>query len=176
MDSNLFSFELVDEYTPEIVIKKELKQIEEATKHYVTGELSEYQGEIHSYTKEVGFSAAIKALQESKTIDVDIQEELGELSNESHRYEVFLKVRFMDNYKYRLMFVDYGAVSYPVTIILNEELAEEYSETVRDYFLIDSMKELENLLNKVINSRKLHRIIQNLINESIRRENTKKNE
>ena len=174
MDSNLFSFELVDEYTPEIVIKKELKQIEEATKHYVTGELSEYQGEIRSYTKEVGFSAAIKALQESKTIDVDIQEELGELSNENHRYEVFLKVRFMDNYKYRLMFVDYGAVSYPVTIILNEELAEEYSETVRDYFLIDSMKELENLLYKVINSRTLHRIIQNLINESIRRENTKK--
>ena len=76
----------------------------------------------------------------------------------------------MDNYKYRLMFVDYGAVSYPVTIILNEELAEEYSGTMNDSFLIDSMKELEDLLERVINSQALLRIIQNLINESIRRE------
>ena len=76
----------------------------------------------------------------------------------------------MDNYKYRLMFVDYGAVSYPVTIILNEELAEEYSGTMNDSFLIDSMKELEDLLERVINSQALLRIIQSLRKESIRRE------
>lgn len=170
MDSNTFSFELVDKYTPEQVIRNKIKQIDEATKCYVMGEISDYNGEIRSYTKEVGIGFALKAFQEPQTINVDIQEDLGELTDERHRYEVYLKVKFMDNYKYRLMFVDYGAVSYPVTIILNEELAEEYSGTMNDSFLIDSMKELEDLLERVINSQALLRIIQNLINESIRRE------
>ena len=173
MDSTSFTFELVDKNTPEQVIRNEIRQIEEATKHYVIGEISEYNGEIYSYTKEVGLGVALREIQATKTIDVDIQDELGELSDEKHRYEVYLKVKHMDNYKYRLMFVDYGAVSYPVTIILNEELAIEYSGRMNDSFLIGSMKELHNLVDKVINSKTLLNIIQNLINESLRRERAK---
>lgn len=173
MDNTSFSFDLVDKYTPEQVIRNEIRQIEEATKHYVIGEMSEYNGEIYSYTKEVGLGVALRAIQASNTIDVDIQDELGELTDERHRYEVYLKAKNMDNYKYRLMFVDYGAVAYPVTIILNEELAVEYSGRMKDSFLIGSMKELHNLLDKVINSKTLLNIIQNLINESLRRERAK---
>lgn len=44
----------------------------------------------------------------SETIKVDIQEDLGEQSKEDHRYEVFLTVKGLEHYRYRLMFVDYG--------------------------------------------------------------------
>ena len=76
----------------------------------------------------------------------------------------------MDNYKYRLMFVDYGAVAYPVTIVLNDVLAEEYCDQRKDSFSIDSMKELQELMDIIINSQTLFKLIQSLINESIRRE------
>ena len=53
----------------------------------------------------------------------DIQDDLGEQSKEDHRYEVFLTVKGLEHYRYRMMFVDYGAISYPATIVLNEMLA-----------------------------------------------------
>ena len=170
MDKNEFSFELTDKNTPEEVIRKSIEQIGEATKQYVIGVVSKYSGHIYSYTKQVGLAAGLKAIQTSGTIDVDIQDELGEISEESHRYEVYLSVKNMENYKYRLMFVDYRAVAYPVTIVLNEEIAEEFSSQKRDAFSIDSMQELEDLLNKIINSPTLFKLIQSLIYESLRRE------
>ena len=110
----------------------------------------------------------------SETIKVDIQEDLGEQSKEDHRYEVFLTVKGLEHYRYRLMFVDYGAISYPVTIVLNEMLAIEYSGRRNDIYYIDSMKELENMLDVVINSESMIDFIQKLINESLRQKKEKK--
>lgn len=110
----------------------------------------------------------------SETIKVDIQEDLGEQSKEDHRYEVFLTVKGLEHYRYRLMFVDYGAISYPVTIVLNEMLAIEYSGKRNDIYYIDSMKELENMLDVVINSESMIDFIQKLINESLRQERVEK--
>ena len=72
------------------------------------------------------------------------------------------------------MFVDYGAISYPVTIVLNEMLAIEYSGRRNDIYYIDSMKELENMLDVVINSESMIDFIQKLINESLRQERVEK--
>lgn len=110
----------------------------------------------------------------SETIKVDIQEDLGEQSKEDHRYEVFLTVKGLEHYRYRLMFVDYGAISYPITIVLNEMLAIEYSGRRNDIYYIDSMKELENMLDVVINSESMIDFIQKLINESLRQERVEK--
>lgn len=110
----------------------------------------------------------------SETIKVDIQEDLGEQSKEDHRYEVFLTVKGLEHYRYRLMFVDYGAISYPVTLVLNEMLAIEYSGRRNDIYYIDSMKELENMLDVVINSESMIDFIQKLINESLRQERVEK--
>ena len=114
-------------------------------------------------------AATLSSIQtKSETIKVDIQEDLGEQSKEDHRYEVFLTVKGLEHYRYRLMFVDYGAISYPVTIVLNEMLAIEYSGKRNDIYYIDSMKELENMLDVVID------FIQKLINESLRQERVEK--
>ena len=175
MDKTKFSFDLVDKYTPEDVIKKSLVQINDATQGYVKGNIEEYCGPIRSYTKQTGLAATLSSIQtKSETIKVDIQEDLGEQSKEDHRYEVFLTVKGLEHYRYRLMFVDYGAISYPVTIVLNEMLAIEYSGKRNDIYYIDSMKELENMLDVVINSESMIDFIQKLINESLRQERVEK--
>ena len=166
MDKTKFSFDLVDKYTPEDVIKKSLVQINDATQGYVKGNIEEYGGPIRSYTKQTGLAATLSSIQtKSETIKVDIQEDLG---------EVFLTVKGLEHYRYRLMFVDYGAISYPVTIVLNEMLAIEYSGKRNDIYYIDSMKELENMLDVVINSESMIDFIQKLINESLRQERVEK--
>jgi len=172
MDKTKFTFELVDKHTPDIVIKNTLKQIEEATRGYVVGKVEEYDGPIYSYTKKVGIAAALDSLQSaSETVKVDIQDKLGEQSDEKHRYEVFLTVKGLEHYKYRMMFVDYNAISYPVTIVMNEKLAIEYSGRMNDTFCVDSMKDLEDMMNEVINSDTMVAFVQKLINESLRKEN-----
>lgn len=171
MDKSKFTFELVDKYTPVEVIKKSLAQIDDATQGYVMGNIEEYSGPIYSYTKQTGLMAAMSSLQtRSETIKVNIQDDLGEQSTESHRYEVFLTVKGLEYYKYRLMFVDYGAISYPVTIVLNEMLALEYSGKWKEIYSLDSMNDLQDMLDIVINSGSMIAFIQKLINESLRQE------
>lgn len=167
MDKNTFSFDLLDRDTPEVVIKRSLEQIAEATQGYVNGNIEEYSGEISTYTKRSGIAAISRSLE---AITVDIQEDLGEQDGEKHRFEVFLTVKDLKHYKYRMMFVDYGTISYPVTIVMNEALAIEYCGKRKDTFLIESMKELETMLDVIINSNTMVNLIQSLINESLRKE------
>lgn len=175
MDKRTFTFDLLDKYTPDVVIENSLKQIEEATQGYVIGEIKEYGGPISSYTKTVGLASALGALQTtSETVRVDIQKDLGEQDKENHRYEVFLTVKDLAHYKYRMMFVDYGAVSYPVTIVLNDTLAVAYSGKRTDTFHIGSMADLEDMLSAIFNSDTMISLLQNLINESLRQEIKKK--
>ncbi len=56
------------------------------------------------------------------------------------------------------MFVHHGTLSYPVTIVM------------KDIFWIESMKDLEELMSRVINSDTMVSLIQKLINESLRQE------
>lgn len=71
-----------------------------------------------------------------------------------------------------MMFVDYGAISYPVTIVMDEKLAIEYSGKRMTAFPINSMKELEDMLDRVINSDTMIFLIQKLIDEALRQEST----
>lgn len=114
-------------------------------------------------------AAGLGALRNG-TIHVDIQNELGEQTNKRNRFEVFITAKGLEHYKYRLMFVDYGTISYPVTIVMNEELAVEYSGRRNDRFLIGSMKELEEMMNVIMNSDTMIALLQNLINEALRQE------
>lgn len=74
----------------------------------------------------------------------------------------------MEKYKYRMMFVDYKSVSYPVTIVLNDDLVTEYRSTYDDTFQLRSVKEVQDMMEQIINSGTLTRLIQSLISEAIR--------
>lgn len=167
MNKEMFSFELLDKYPAEIVIRKILKQIEEATSGYVIGNIEQYDGSIFSYTKRNGLASLQTALE---PVNVNIQDDLGEQSIENYKFEVFLTVKRLEHYRYRMMFVEYGSVAYPVTIVMNEALAIEYSDKRGFVFRVNSMKNLEDMLNTIINSQTMVDLIQNLIYESLRQE------
>ena len=167
MNKETFTFELIDKYPPEVVIRNMLKQIEEATRGYVIGNIEKYSGPIFSYTKGGGWTSLQIALQPT---EVDIQNNLGAQGTENYRFEVFLTVKGLEHYRYRMMFVSYGTVAYPVTIVMNESIAIEYSGKRNTIFDIESMKELECMLDVIINSKTMISLIQGLINESLRQE------
>ena len=121
MNTETFSFELLDKDKPEIVIKNSLRQIDEATRGYVKGNIEKYDGQIRSYKKNLGL--VIPTLQ--KEVTIDIQKDLGEQNNEDYKFEVFLTVKGLEHYKYRVMFVNHGTLSYPVTIIMNDTIMKK---------------------------------------------------
>lgn len=170
MTSDVFSFELADKDAPDVVVGRLIEQIDEATRGYVQANIAEYDGPIQSYVKRTGLFSAIEAFQ-TTTDTVDIQQDLGEQSEEHHRYEVYLSVAGLEHYKYRILFMDYGAISYPLIIVLNEMLAVEYTGQKKDIFSINTMKELEEMIDGIINSKIMIKLIQSLINESLRQKN-----
>lgn len=171
MNKEKFTFELIDKYAPEVVIRNWLKQIEEETKGYVIGNIERYDGPIYTHTKRGGGLAAVLGTIQPVSETVDIQQDLGEQDPEQNKFEVLLTVKGLEHYKYRMMFVDYGTISYPVTIIMNEDLAVAYSGRRKDIFIIESMKKLEEMMDVIINSDMMVSFIQSLINESLRQEN-----
>jgi len=170
MDKGMFSFDLLSRERPNITIGNSLKQIEQATNGYVIGNIAKYDGPIYSYTKEKT-EGLLAGLQPTKTtVKVDIQKKLGEQNSEQNRFEVFLTVKGLEHYKYRMMFVDYCDIAYPVTIVMDEALAAEYNGRRNYIFKINSEKELEEMLDVVINSNTMISLIQLLIDESLRQE------
>ncbi len=167
MNKETFTFELLDKYPPEVVIRNIIQQIEEATNGYVIGNIEQYNGPIYSYTKNTGLSSLQTVLE---PVNVDIQADLGAQGVENYRYEVFLTVKGLEHYRYRMMFVEYGSVAYPATIVMNEALAIEYSNKRSFMFKVGSMKALEDMLDTIINSETMVSLIQSLINESLRQE------
>lgn len=171
MDSSVFSFELVDSKMPKRVIENSLESIEMATKGYVHGKIEPYSGEIYPYTKKNALASVMKPFE---PVEVDIQKKLGEVDPQTYKYEVFLTVKGLSHYKYRLMFIEYSEISYPVTVVLNEDVVENdlidsfFSTRYKMTFEIDSMQELERMMEAVLNSDIVIRRIQSLINEAMR--------
>ena len=168
MDKSKFTFELVDTLTPDTVIRNAIKQIEEVTEGYVSGVIDTYDGPIHNYTKITGWAAAVSALQKSSEVSVDIQESLGEQDNEDHRFEVYLSAKALKHYKYRIMFLQFGTVSYPAQVVMN--LATVCLGKFKNTLEVETMAELEELINAILGSEIMIKLIQSLINESLRKE------
>ena len=169
-----FNFDLVDRLTPDKVIEDKLKELVEVTKGYVEGKIEPYSVLIFSYdyTKRTGLANLNLYQNSEETVHVDIQDKLGEQNNEEKKFEVYLKVKGIENYKYRMMFVEYGTVSYPATVVLNADIAAEYGSGRRNTIVkLNSMLEIQELLNKIFESGMMMELIQNLINEAIRQEN-----
>ena len=170
MKKENFSFELIDTLTPDVVIQEAIKQIEEATDGYVRGNIQPYEGPIQDYKERAGWVVALNTLQASKEVEVSIQNDLGELECESHKYEVYLSAKELKNYKYRIMFIEYGTVSYPVQIVLNDDIANECLGKFKNIFQVETMADLEELINKILESEVVIKLLQSIIYESLRKQ------
>ena len=125
-----------------------------------------YDGKTTSYVKTNGLLEMTMAVNTGKK--VDIQDFLGEQSNVENKYELFLSVQGLDYYKYRIMFLNYRAISYQVQVVLNEDIAEAYNGKKQYVYDIASMDELRCMFETIINTEYFTELLQSLIYESMR--------
>ena len=126
-----------------------------------------YEGQTKSYVKKNNLWAATEAFNKVEET-VDIQDVLGEQSGIDNKFEVFLSVKGLEYYKYRIMFLRYGAIAYPVEVVLNEDIAEAYNGKKQYIYDVDSMEELKTMFETIINTDFCTNLIQSLIYESMK--------
>lgn len=155
-------FSDIDLTAPEKVISEILTQLTEETRGIICGNVSAYSGHVMSYTK-AGFSS-LAAVIGNADQEIDIQSDLGKIGQETHKFECYLYTPEYDKYKYRVFFVKYDTSNYPVSIILEESVARSISTGNSGYVIsCDTREELEELVYRVFNSKKLISVMQELI-------------
>lgn len=75
-----------------------------------------------------------------------------------------------------IMFLRYGAIAYPVEVVLNEDIAEAYNGKKQYIYDVDSMEELKTMFETIINTDFCTNLIQSLIYESMRQSRKDKSE
>lgn len=161
--NNMFAFQIDKNSTyrtPKDIIEEQCKFLKEMTDDYVIGKVNDYSGQIQNYTEPGLADSALVISQAFSGKTVDIQSKLGELSDGTFTYDFFLSSKYTPNYVYRIMFLRHGITPYPVTLVLDEEVATQIN-----YFseiTCNSEKEFEEILSKTLNSKKCSTVIQNL--------------
>lgn len=156
-------FNDIDLTAPEKVIAEILAQLSEETRGIVLGKIESYDGHVMSYTKP-GLSSLALAIGTAAEKEVNIQESLGRIGQEIHKFECFLSTPKYEKYKYRLFFIKYEVANYPVNIILEESVAKSLSDYTSGYvFKCNTRDELEELLIKIFTSKKVIDIMQEIV-------------
>ena len=169
MNKEKFNFELKDTKTPDEVVREYVSQISEWTKNMVICEVTSYDGCTTSYVRKTGLKIVAESWSGEER--VNIQSDLGEQSGIDNKYEVYFTVKGLEHYKYRIMFIRYGAISYPVRVVLNEDIAQAYSGKFQYEYEVASMDELKGMLERIFSSEYCTKLIQSLIYEAIRQQN-----
>ena len=83
---------------------------------------------------------------------------------------MYLSAKALKHYKYRIMFLQFGTVSYPAQVVMNDDLATVCLGKFKNTLEVETMAELEELINAILESEIMIKLIQSLINESLRKE------
>ena len=164
------SFNTEDLTAPNIVIENIVSQINGETDGMVFGSVEEYEGAVESYVSPSVLNSTFVRIGTK----VDIQESLGKIGDEVHKYEFFLNTPVYEQYQYRVCFIEYGTANYPVKVIVEQSIADEINKSgynSKYVYLCRNRSELENnrselekLIISVIYSQKVIGVIQELIN------------
>ena len=159
-------FSDIDLTAPDMVINEILTQLPEETNGLVMGKIVSYNGPIMSYKKK-GVSSIAASLSlgiGTEDIEVDIQEKLGKIGQETHKFECYLYTPEYEKYKYRVFFVKYDLSNYPATVVLDSSVAKSVSTSNTGYiYTCSSRSELENLIVNVLTSKRVVSVMQELI-------------
>lgn len=160
-------FDAADLTSPDVTIAKIGSQLESITNDLVKGIVSAYDGPVESYHTLSGMASLAEALRTSQTYD--IQNDLGEIGYQLFKFEFYLTSAKLPNYKFRIMFFEYGLRGYPVKIVLEQGIADEiFKKENADYlFEIQTKNELEDIVTNILASKRVIEVIQGLINVSL---------
>lgn len=154
----------IDLTAPDIVINNLLEQLPVETNELIYGKIQPYSGHIMSYTKSSGMASLALALGTVQEKEVDIQSELGKIGTETHKFECYLYTPEYEKYRYRMFFVRYDVSNYPATVVLEESIAKSISGTNGGYiYTCNTRDELEELIVNVLTSKRIIKVMQELI-------------
>lgn len=160
--SDKLNFEEIDLTAPDLVIREMLDQLPQETMGMVCGNIQKYDGPVRSYIKK-GISSISIALG-GEDQEVDIQDDLGKIGTEVHKYECYLYTPTYEKYRYRMFFVQYNLSNYPVTLVLEKTIAKSIFMTNGDYICNCSNRiELEELIRNILTSKRAISVMQELI-------------
>ena len=150
--------------SPDTVIAELGNQLEKATNGFIKGVVREYNGPIESYDQMSAFASSASALGTS-LVHRDIQDNLGEIGYQEYKFEFFLTTSKLEDYKYRVLFFEYGIGMYPVKIVLEQGIADEiFKKENADYVVEYATKtELENVILNILKTKKVTKVMQELI-------------
>lgn len=101
-------------------------------------------------------------IQLSSFIGKSIQENLGETGkNSKFTFELFLTGTKTKEYKYRFGFIEYGAIYYPVQMVIDEDIAKELG--ISTFITCNNEDEFVETLILVLKSKRLYNIIKGLL-------------
>ena len=137
----------------------------------------EYEGPIESYDQLSAFASIASALGTS-VIHKDIQDNLGAIGYQNFKFEFFLTAPKIENYKYRILFFEYGIGMYPVKIVLEQGIADEIFKKENANYIIEyeTKNELENVIINILKTKKVIKVMQELIYATKRFERLDKKE
>ena len=95
---------------------------------------------------------------------INAQTKLGEVGEDRFTYEFFLTSKGTPDYKFRVLFMQYGITGYPVTVILEEGIADEINHSDEGYtYSIQNRKKYEELLKLIFGSKRFGEILTKLM-------------
>lgn len=164
------TFDFSIEYTksPDQIVEEICKELSDATNGYVQVNILKYDGAVVSYNR-MGIA---KAIANMTTLRVDIQTELGALNEGDLRFEVIITAPYIESFKYRPFFLNYGIGGYPARVIVEQEIVDEIFGEDENYIVkCDTEEEFKNLIINIFNCSKMHDLMQGIINETRRQLN-----
>jgi len=163
--AGLLDFSEKDLTAPNKVVEELLAELPEATQSVIFGSIVEYSGPVTSYKTKSPSAALVGLLGEAATeTHVDIQDSLGKHGEENHKFECFLYTSAYTKYKYRMFFMKYGIAHYPVQFTLEESIARSIQGANANYIVTcNTREEVEELLLKILGSKKILGVMQELI-------------
>ena len=122
------------------------------------------------FDDKTGYAATISALINSVNSG-DVQRKLGDITDSHNRFEVYLCSKTLDKYKYRLMFFEYRIGGYPSIVYIAQDIVNSIEDkSISDTtIVIKNEKEMRFLLDKVLMSKFVIELIQEVLNASIRK-------
>ena len=150
--------------SPDTVIAELGNQLEKATNGFIKGVVREYNGPIESYDQMSAFASIASALGTS-LVHRDIQDNLGEIGYQEYKFEFFLTTSKLEDYKYRVLFFEYGIGMYPVKIVLEQGIADEIFKKENEDYVVEyaTKTELENVILNILKTKKVTKVMQELI-------------
>lgn len=148
---------------PEKILQNICEKISKETENAISGIVKEFDGPIRSY-RQAPISETVTQFNKPK--EVNVQDTLGELGNEHRKFEFCITTPIYEHFRYRLMFIEYDLAVYPVTVVLEEQIARELQgKQEQSYiFTCNTREDFETFAINIVRTECVSQMMQRLIN------------